>query len=57
MKTKHCYIVLFRGRSYRVVVGHLDEFIALMQPLEDDIIMINSLCWFKMLPLEWYKRV
>lgn len=57
MKNKHCYVVLFRGKSYRVVLGHLDEFVALMQPLENDPVVIESMVWFKMLPLEWYKRV
>lgn len=57
MKNKNCFVVLFRGKSYRVVVGHLDEFIALMQPLEDNVVVVHSMTWYKMLPLEWYKRV
>lgn len=57
MKTKHCYVVHFRAKTYRVVLGHLDEFVALMQPLEDDIVIVSSLVWQKMKELEWYVRI
>lgn len=58
MITKHCYVVLFRGKSYRVVLGHLDEFISLMQPLDNDSVVVESFCWTKFKnKLEWYQRV
>lgn len=57
MKNKYCYVVLFRGHSYRVVVGHLDEFVALMQPIEHDEVLVNGFTWHKMHNLEWYKRI
>lgn len=56
------YCIFFLGQSYRVKVGHLDEFVALHRvDLEHDEITIFSV-GFDLLsnfahPYEWYRRV
>lgn len=61
-KTFLTYIVDFCGKSYRIKLGHLDEFVALFQDsLEVDEMTIFGLAWDTLdkytHPYEWYRRV
>lgn len=56
------YCLQLCGKSYRVKIGHLDEFVALHQEqLEVDELVIYALAWdsitFYSHPYEWYRLV
>lgn len=60
--TFEVYCVQVCGISYRVKLGHLDEFIALhREKLADDELTIFGIVWdcstkYKH-PYEWYRRI
>lgn len=61
-KTFEVYCLLLCGKSYRVKLGHLDEFIALHRAeLEVDEISIFGFAWdssnLYSHPYEWYRIV
>lgn len=56
------YCVFLLGHSYRVKVGHLDEFIALhLEQLEQDELVVYSVVSDLLSnfahPYEWYRRI
>lgn len=56
------YVVLLLGKSYRVKVGHLDEFVSLfLDKLSDDDIVITGTVWDSLSnysqAYEWYRKV
>lgn len=61
-KTFEVYCLQLRGNSYRVKLGHLDQFIALhRQELEEDELTISGFAWDSSTsyvhPYEWYRIV
>lgn len=61
-KTFEVYTIQLCGKSFRVKVGHLDEFIALFRAhLESDEITVYGIVWDSSTkyshPYEWYRIV
>lgn len=61
-KTFEVYCLQVCGKSYRVKLGHLDEFIALhRQELAEDELIIYGFAWDSssnyLHPYEWYRTV